>query len=451
MQARSYTVNYSNSESLFCTRYPAVAHLPFILDSRPGYHRLGNSFLTERGLGTWAPLPSPEFVQALIPTPRTMGTYADSLANFLEWAETRKVPLETCDYTVHLVNGYQAEMRAGQWSGRGKGLEPTTVNLRVHVASEFLNWMSAKGLRASFNVPYVMKTVPAPSGTDSKGHQTKKVRSRKGRAPTKTTILNMPQLSDLVLWLERIKKKFDTTCELMCESVLLSAVRREELVCLRVDTLPMDRREWLIANPEAPLNEQTLSITIKMGVKGSFYGMDNKDKIGPSRTILIPLTLALRWDEYRRTQRNKAFAKWTSGFTGSARIKRAKQAVHLFLREEDGKRFSGKDFYNVWTGVELPAPGWSPHKGRHWWACFVLWREIKKLKPFDNKIPNAILEGSALSIIRMTIQPQLGHSLESTTMIYLKWVMNMLSVAVTLDADDEEDENWGQAQGKASA
>lgn len=380
-----------------------------------------------------------------------MGTYADSLANFLEWAETRKVRLETCDYTIHLVKGYQAEMESGQWSGRGKALEPTTVNLRVHVVCEFLNWMGAKGLRETFNVPFVMKPAPAVSGTNSKGHQTKKVRSRKGKARTKTTILNMPPRSDLVLWLERIKNKFGTTCELMCESTLLSAMRREEIVCLRVNTLPMDRREWLIANPEAPVHEQTVSITIKMGVKGSFHGMDNGDKIGPSRTILIPLTLALRWDEYRRTQRNKAFAKWTSGFTGAARIKRAKQSVHLFLREEDGKQFSGKDFYNVWTGVELPVSGWSPHKGRHWWACFVLWREIKKLKPFDKEIPTAILEGSALSIIRMTIQPQLGHSLESTTMIYLKWVMNMLSVSVTLDADDEEDKNWGQVLRKVSA
>lgn len=452
MQGRSFTVNYSSSDSLFCTRFPALSHLPFILDSRPGYHRLGNTFLTERGLGVWTPTPSPDFVQVLIPTPRTMGTFADSLANFLEYAETRKIALETCEYTVHLIARYQAEMLAGQWSKRGNALEPASANLRVHVACEFLSWMSSKGLRTSFTVPFVMKSVPTSSGTDSKGHQTKKIQSRKGKAKTKTTILNMPARGDLRLWLERIEKKFGTTCELMCESVVLSAVRREELVCLRVDTLPMDRREWLIANPEAPLKEQTVSITIKMGVKGAFHGMDNGDKIGPSRTILIPLTLALRWDEYRRTERNKAFAKWTSGFKGAARVKRAKQAVHLFLRDEDGKRFSGKNFYQVWTGVELPVPGWSPHKGRHWWACFVLWREIKKLTAFDKEIPIAILEGSALSIIRMTIQPQLGHSQESTTMIYLKWVMNMLSVAVTLDVDDEDDddENWAHIQGKAS-
>jgi integrase len=451
MQARSYTVNYSNSESVFCTRYPALAHLPFILDSRPGYHRLGNNFLTERGLGVWSTAATPESAQVAIPTPRTMSTYAEALVNFLEWAETRKVPLETCDYTAHLVNRYQPEMQAGQWSGSGQGLESTTVNLRVHVATEFLSWMSAKGLRTSFSVPYVMKTVPAYSGVDSKGHQGKKVRSRKGKAPAKTTILNMPQPSELAIWLKRIKTKFDATSELICESVVLTAMRREELACMRVDTLPMDRREWRIANPEAPLHAQTVSITIKMGVKGSFYGMDHGDKIGPTRTILIPLTLALRWDEYRRTHRNKAFTKWISGFKGTARIKRAKQSVHLFLREEDGKRFTGKDFYNVWTGVELPVPGWSPHKGRHWWACFVLWREMKKLKPFDKEIPTAILEGSALSIIRMTIQPQLGHADESTTMIYLKWVMNMLSVAVTLDAaEDEESESWGEIHRKAS-
>jgi len=146
MPARSYTVNYSKSDSTFCMRYPALAHLPFILDSRPGYHRLGNSFLTERGLGVWTPAATPEFTQVAIPTPRTMGTYADSLANFLEWAETREVSLNECEYITHLWGAYQQEMLNGEWSGKGKGLESSTVNLRVHIAGEFLTWMSSKGL-----------------------------------------------------------------------------------------------------------------------------------------------------------------------------------------------------------------------------------------------------------------------------------------------------------------
>jgi hypothetical protein len=382
-----------------------------------------------------------------------MGTYADSLANFLEWAETREVSLNECEYITHLWGAYQQEMLNGEWSGKGKGLKSSTVNLRVHIAGEFLTWMSSKGLRRSFNIPYVTKTYQGPTPTDSKANQPKKIRSRKGKASTKKTILNMPPKPEVLQWLERVKNQFNETCKIMCQTVLLTAIRREELVCLRNDTLPVNPRDWNIANPEEPINAQNVSITIKFGTKGSYHGMDHGDKIGPTRTILIPLTLALKWDEYRRTRRNKAFAKWMSEAKGAARIKRAKQAVHLFLREEDGKRFTGKEFYTVWTGVVLPVPGWSPHKGRHWWACEVLWHEMKKYKnpeSGNSETPLAVLQGAALSVIQMIIQPQLGHADSSTTMIYLRWVMNMFSVAVNLNDSDADDyELWRQVQEKA--
>jgi integrase len=38
-----------------------------------------------------------------------------------------------------------------------------------------------------------------------------------------------------------------------------------------------------------------------------------------------------------------------------------------------------------------------------------------------------------MSIIRLQIQPQLGHAQDSTTMIYLQWVADMLGVNLSIE------------------
>ncbi len=49
-----------------------------------------------------------------------------------------------------------------------------------------------------------------------------------------------------------------------------------------------------------------------------------------------------------------------------------------------------------------------------------------------------------MSVIRLQIQPQLGHAHDSTTMIYLRWVMDMLGVPVSLSTEDESTDERGQ-------
>jgi integrase len=209
-------------------------------------------------------------------------------------------------------------------------------------------------------------------------------------------------------------------------------MRREEVACCRTDTLPDQRELWHVSNPEAPSEEQRVLITIRYGTKGSTYGFDHGDKIGPERSIWIPLDLAVRLDEYRKMHRNPALKRWVKAAPSLAEQKqRTADAVHLFLDEMTGERFTGKDLYNAWTGVELPFKGWSPHRGRDWWACSVLWKEMKKHEHLLNlgvDTAAALLESTAMSIIRLQIQPQLGHAHDSTTMIYLQWVSDMLGV-----------------------
>lgn len=436
---RNFSVVYSLADGRFASRYPALQHLPFILDARPGFHRLANSYLVERGLALWSPAALSAGRPNRIPTKQTMLSYAQWLANFLEWADVRRVDIQTCSYVVHVAGRYQSEMLKGLWSRDGLGRAPATANLRVQQACDFLSWMADRGHRQQFDVPYETLQVKIGSATSSMGQVSREVRSRTGKVRNKKRVLHMPT-DDLVRkWLVAVQESAGATCALMCETILLTAMRREEVTSLRTDTLPENPREWQIANPLAPHDQQQVRLSIRFGTKGAGYGEDHGDKIGPERSILIPLRLAQRWHEYRRHSRNLAFKRRLDGVRGvQARLKRSQSAVHLFLRQRDGERFAGKELYDAWVSADLPIGGWSPHQGRHWWACSVLWRELKKherIASLTGDIAAALLESTAISIIRLHIQPQLGHAQDSTTMIYLQWVVDMLGTPVSLDDD----------------
>ncbi|MDH0363364.1 hypothetical protein [Comamonas aquatica] len=49
-----FQVVYPSQDFLERSGFGRVAHLPFIMDSRPGYHRLANQFLIDFGLGEWS-------------------------------------------------------------------------------------------------------------------------------------------------------------------------------------------------------------------------------------------------------------------------------------------------------------------------------------------------------------------------------------------------------------
>ncbi|MFZ2998856.1 MAG: hypothetical protein WA071_00780 [Undibacterium umbellatum] len=254
----------------------------------------------------------------------------------------------------------------------------------------------------------------------------------------------MPTDEQVVTWLQQIYKVHGQAKGLMCETVLLSALRREEIACWRYDTLPEDPTQWQLGDPNAPYDRQRVLVDIKFGTKGKFYGLDHGDKIGPSRSIWIPLHLAERIHEYRNKLRNLALRKWIKITpTLAEQQRRIKEAVHLFRHEISGERITSKNLYDAWTSVQLPYKGWSPHLGRDWWACSVLWQELKRYKTLcdlGSNMPDTFLESTAMSIIRLQIQPQLGHAYDSTTMIYLQWVMDMIGVGPEIRYDRELDD-----------
>lgn len=412
-----------------------VARFPFIMDERPGYHRLANQFLIDRGLGKWAPGYRGREESRLQPSAVSLKNFAHWLANFLEWCQCRAKDPMKADYTIDLIQHYQGEMIKGIWSRDNIGLKPKTVNARVSVAIDYLHWAADKGLREPLHTPKIIKTCAVNTPANSIRHETRLVESRRGKVREEKRRLGFPLESEIAAWLQRLYERCPTE-GLIAETVLETAVRRAEVAAWRVDTLPLNPREWRIANPDKPLEHQAVLVEIMFNAKGREYGQDHGDKIGPRGTIRVPMPLALKLHDYSEKMRSKALLLTTRKAktrTEAERIRR--ESVHLFLNPRTGERYTGANIYEFWRSVKRPR-GWSPHLARDFWACSVLWRHIQEHKALlehalKTNVDEAVLKTLQLqaeSCIQLTIQPQLRHSSQETTMIYLNWLSDRLGI-----------------------
>jgi hypothetical protein len=267
--------------------------------------------------------------------------------------------------------------------------------------------------------------------------------------------LVFPPNDEIKLWRKRVYDQpiVGATHGLMVDHILETAIRREELACWRVDTLPFDPKDWKVVNPLQPEALQQVSITLEKGTKGrQFYIDEFGDKVGPRDDIQVPLWLCQKIHAYRSTERMLALKHITRGVRNLVKIRALiDQSVHLYLHPATGKRYSGDQIYQLWTKVEGPAH-WSPHLGRDWWACQYLWQKMQEHAALIKQLQGAskldadhpllrALRDTASTIIQLEIKPQLRHVSSATTEIYLQWLFNQLRVPLNLTRQwHEEDE-----------
>jgi hypothetical protein len=442
-----YRVVYGDQDLLTKAGYEKVAHLPCLFDMRPGYHRLGSRFLIDRGLGVWDPVNRGKIQAAIPPSTWSMKSFADRLANFLEWCEIRaKSPL-TAEYQRDLVGQYQLEMQKGIWARDAVRLSPRTINSRIDIACEYLLWLTDKGLREPFFIPKSTRRIKTHSATSSVGHLPKEVAMRSGKVRQSKRRLQFPLEETVREWLRRIYDKHGLARGLMAETIIETAVRREEISCWRLETLPRDRNDWDIPNREAPYASQTVLVTIIYGVKGKEYGRDHGDKIGPEGIIRVPLPLADKLHDYRMKGRPQALRKWVKGGkTLKEQRLRQENAVYLFLDQDTGQRITAQSLYDTWRSVERPK-GWSPHLARDYWACMTMWRGLQRHDALVKllqasqleEIPMSLLASTAESILQLEIQPQLRHADPQTSLIYLQWLADRLGTNMNINYEKDLD------------
>jgi integrase len=418
------------ADALAAMGYPHAADLPVIMgNGGTRFDADANEFLYERCLGYWPPVVGGQQPPV---TPSSQRTYAQALADFLSYACTRNLDLKKIDYVRHIYGRYQSEMLAGTWSVTSCALSPSTVNARVDRACEYLSWLADKGRRMSFSVPTEDRDLHFGSAS-STGSATRTVRARKGRARQRRKDLQLPTDRQLGLWLSDLERRHGSAMALASELVLQTAIRKAELIGWRVDTIPRREADWVIVNPTARPEDQNIVVTIRYGTKGKKFGEVDGDKIGPEREILVPLTLARRLRDYHHKARRRSLLVLKAGFKG-AELARRMSDPHLFLDERTGLPIGYDRVTNCWRNVDaLPFKGWSPHGGRHWWACMKLWRELKlmeaDLKSRGDGAGRSLI-AMATDIIRLEIKDQLGHLDLATTQGYIRWVARQLSVAL---------------------
>lgn len=412
-----------DKDRLTAEGFGKIAHIPAIFDGRWSYQLHPSLYLRERALCDYRPRNAKMSITEL--TDRSIRTFGESICNFLEWCELHSKDWRTLDYTSGILKGYQAALSAGTFSVSQRGLAPSTANGRAEEACNFLDWAFGHGFRGEFKVN--TKTVPrsSPNPKLSHGHREIFVEVRAGAVREHPKSLRMPTESEVAAWLESVRIESGYTKYLMAELIILTGIRREEAVQWRTFTLP-EPEDWVIKGGYVP-------VFIEYGAKGAKKKNDRGDIVGPGRTILVPIELAKKLHSYRETKRLKFFSKYVKGAkTQDDSIARKKKKFEqLFLSDHNGRPVSFQRFYDAWTGAsKLPYKGWSPHPGRHYWACMELLKEAKRHFAFISKydrseIPLDWIRGNVCDVITLRIQPQLGHIDKKTTEMYIAWAVEM--------------------------
>jgi hypothetical protein len=423
-----YLIHWPDERFLIEAGFGSAARAPCIFDDGWVYQKIFSWYMRDRLKGE----PLTDYGHRKYPTKQSLETFARALCNFLEWSAWSRCPWDKISYTHDLINGYQKHMQTGIWSVARKPLSARTVNQRVDEACNFLRWAAQRGLRGPFEIHGRKLKLPRV-GIANRASEKTEIMSRMGRIRTDPMKLNMPSHSDVLKWLNCVLIQKGATKALMCELIIESAIRREECAQWRIWTLPQNRDNWEIFGDH-------VMVEIEYGAKGAKHLDKNGQEVGPKRHIVLPLKLAQKIHEYREYVRPKIRLKYVNAASSEAERKRRLKHIEprLFLSEYDGKPISGKQLRRAWSDVSVkPYSEWSPHLGRHYWACrtlLIAYQARQKQLSNHTAITGDWITGHAQSDILMIVQPQLGHIDSKTVNCYLRWLHK---AALGLKYDDQ--------------
>jgi len=404
-----------DQERLSARGFASVAHVPVLFTGTGRYFREANRYLRERATLTWPQDRNPATTgyfhsSAAYPRPKGLKKVADSLVRFFGWLEANRLDWRAIQYDPD-VRLFRDDQATGVWSRDQAPLATSTIESRIDYATDFLRWAAIRELRPPFDIPQITRYRTFATGTSST-RSTKVFVSRAGRARRDPVNLRLPELGELRAWLAQIRARRGYTKTLACRTILASGMRLEEVAQLPMDFIPMRPDQWHM-----------------MGGAVRFLIIAGT-KFGKSRYVTLPTDLAYELHRFRTTRRINALVKWSKAHRG------AKKPTQMFLSSYDGSPLSGPTIYDAWISSRI-YDGWSPHLGRHTWACYQLLAELcaeaQMLQVQPSRMPVSWIEATAQTIISLSIQPNLGHVSEQTTRIYLQWLRSQLALPATYD------------------
>jgi integrase len=238
---------------------------------------------------------------------------------------------------------------------------------------------------------------------------------RAGRAKENLTTrtekhFKLPTTAAVKAWLDAVRARRGTAKYLACRFILEVGARREETELLEVDQWPTSEaiREAYSARSEHVFMDLYLT-------KGD-----------RPRSVKVPLAFAERvrvWiDEKRSTYAYRHFQNTK------------KRTKRLFLSDAVGAHgapISAQTIYRCFHEVNPRPEGWSPHKGRHAFACFFVLHALEtEAKPAGG----VAAKGADWIMSRgdfwlRLLRAQFGHVSEDTTHIYLRWLATAFGLA----------------------
>jgi hypothetical protein len=380
--------------------FPSVKHVPVLFDSAGLYCRVFNRYLRERAVGDWFPEGGRPY-----PSEATLEKIADDLKNFLEWCEESGKSFESVTYDQVLQ--YQRDQLAGRWSPSGKRLQPSTANQRADDVTNFLTWAALRGLRGPFEVKRFFARSP--------GGERKMVRAGRAKesaTPRAAARFVLPTAAAVRDWLACVRLKKGYVKYLAARFILEVGPRRMEVEALEVDQWPSAQ-----AIREAEQASQ------------AFVPMDLYVTKGDRpRTVDVPVRFAWR-------VRDWIDEKWdTYAYRHFVKSGRKTRTRRLFLSDHlkaHGRPISEMTIYRIFKEV-APAPKlWSPHKGRHVFACFFVLNAMElEARPYGGlaAMGSGWVESRGYYWLAV-LRDQFGHMSKSTTEIYLRWLVSSCALA----------------------
>jgi hypothetical protein len=394
-------VFHPDPERLKVRDYAAVAHVPVIFDSNGRYCREHNRYLRERARLEWHPSGGSD-----IPRGRTLANMADRLLNFVLWCEARHIDWRRADYDD--VLDYQAEQLSGEWSVHGGELDAKTANDRADEATSFLRWAWDRGLRGAF----VFKSFyRAPSRRlELTPRLVRAGRAKEDLMSRSAPRFTLPTPAEVRDWLQAVRRQRGHTKYLACKLIMETGARRMEVEALDVSQWPEADRI------ELARSRSQVSVTMRLVVT----------KGGRPRTIRMPLGFAKEvrdWIDTKRSTHAYRHLKYHK-----------EETSRLFLSDHPtahGNPVSAQTIYRCFAGVNPHPRGWSPHKGRHAFACFWTLQALSlEAKPHGGLMQmGADWVMSHGEYLLQSLQHQFGHQSEETTEIYLQWLVTACGLA----------------------
>src|SRR5665213_1916407 len=334
-------VHIPDRDRLAAKGFEAVAHVPVLFGTDGRYLREHNRYLRERARLKWHPDGGSD-----IPSTRTLENIAERLLNFVRWCEVRSEDWRTVSYGRLL--DYQTEQIKGRWSSTSSKLLPSTANKRTDDAVNFLRWAAERKLRGEFKIGLFAKGPPRELGIGPK--LVRPGRAKEDIVSPEQAGFILPRPEEVREWLNAVRSQRGYAKYLACKIIMNTGLRRHEAEALTKDQWPTAVAISIV------MRRRLLSVPMRLTVtKGS-----------RPRTIRIPLALAQEvraWIDGKRKKYAMRFAQANGG----------RRTDRLLLSDDEeacGRPISVQTIYRCFSEVEPGPEGWSPHKGRHVFACY---------------------------------------------------------------------------------